>query len=163
MGKRDLFPFVPRHLAKRGFPFGAWNPEIFDKWFDDVFDDDRFHALKAQFGKMGDVMVPVDFHESDSEFVLTAEIPGVDAKDLDIEFRDGLLTIKGEKKTETKDEKKGLYHSEISYGSVMRTIAVPDHADIDNAKADFKDGVLTMKMPKKEALVEGAKKIAINA
>lgn len=105
----------------------------------------------------------VEIAETPDEFTVTAELPGMIAKDVTADFEDGMLTIKGEK-TETKTEKdKKYYVWERSYGSFERSFSFPAGVDQDKIKASFENGVLTVSLPKtKEAKVSG-KKIAITA
>ena len=94
----------------------------------------------------------VDITDSDEEFLVSAEIPGIDPKDIDLSVERGRLVIKGEKRQEKQDEKEGRFYSECSYGSFQRSIALPDGVKEDGAKADFKNGVLTVRFSKDEAL-----------
>jgi|APTNR8051073442_1049403.scaffolds.fasta_scaffold02514_3 HSP20 family protein len=132
-----------------------------ERALEDLFDDFKISDLKEHLGKNADVRVLVDFKEDAKSYNLIAEVPGIDAKDLEVEFKDGFLTLKGEKKTEKKEEKEGYFHQECSYGSVSRTISIPDDADVDSAVAEMKHGVLTLKIPKKEAVAPNVKKIEI--
>jgi HSP20 family protein len=92
----------------------------------------------------------VDIYETDQQLVLKAELPGIDPKDVDIRVEDGTLYLKGERKHE-KDVKEGNYHRvERSYGSFTRTFALPNSVNLENIKADYKDGVLTLTMAKRE-------------
>jgi HSP20 family protein len=92
----------------------------------------------------------VDIYETDQQLVLKAELPGIDPKDVDIRVEDGTLYLKGERKYE-KDVKEGNYHRvERSYGSFTRTFSLPNSVNLDNIKADYKDGVLTLTLAKRE-------------
>jgi HSP20 family protein len=92
----------------------------------------------------------VDVYETDHDLVLKAELPGIDPKDVDIRVEDGTLYLKGERKQES-DVKEGNYHRvERSYGSFTRTFTLPNSVNLDDIKADYKDGVLTLKMAKRE-------------
>jgi HSP20 family protein len=111
---------------------------------------------------MGAMAPSIDVSETDNEIKVEAELPGVDEKDVEVVVSDNMLTIKGEKKSE-KDEKKKDYHLvERSYGSFARQIALPFAAEPDKAKATFKDGVLTISVPKPPEVAAKAKKIAIS-
>jgi HSP20 family protein len=105
----------------------------------------------------------VEIAESADEFTVTAELPGLVAKDVSADFEDGVLTIKGEK-SETKTEKEKKYYVwERSYGSFERSFTFPTSVEQDKIKASFENGVLTVTLPKtREAKVNG-KKIAITA
>jgi HSP20 family protein len=105
----------------------------------------------------------VDLEENDKEFVLTAELPGVKEKDVDVEFDQNMLTLKGEKRTEREEttEKNGRWHViERSHGQFVRSFTLPPAVDPTKAKADFKDGVLTVHLPKRKEAT--ARKIAIS-
>jgi HSP20 family protein len=103
----------------------------------------------------------VDIRENDKELVLEAELPGMDAKDINIMLRDGVLSLKGEKKSE-RDEKKETYHLvERSYGAFERSFQLPDTVNEDQIKADFEKGVLRIVMPKRPEVMKAEKKIPI--
>jgi HSP20 family protein len=106
----------------------------------------------------------VEIAETPEEFTVTAELPGLVAKDVTADFEDGMLTIKGEK-TETKTEKedKKYYVWERSYGSFERSFSFPMGVDQDKIKASFENGVLTVTLPKTKEAKASGKKIAITA
>lgn len=90
-----------------------------------------------------------DIHETDKEIVIDAELPGIDKKDVHVEVKDNVLTFSGERKYEKKEEgRKNL--SERYYGSFSRSFSLPESVDSGNVKAAFKNGVLTLTLPKKE-------------
>lgn len=91
-----------------------------------------------------------DILENDQNLVLKVELPGFDPKEVEIRVEDGTLYLKGERKFE-RDEKKENYHRvERSYGTFSRTFALPGSVDVENVKAEYKDGLLTLTLPKKE-------------
>jgi HSP20 family protein len=92
----------------------------------------------------------VDIKEEDERFVLKADIPGVDPKDIDVTMEDGVLTIKGERKHESEEEREGYKRVERSYGSFYRRFSLPDTADGERVTAKGKDGVLEVLIPKQE-------------
>lgn len=92
----------------------------------------------------------VDIKEEDERFVLKADIPGVDPKDIDVSMEDGVLTIKGERKHESEEEAEGYKRVERSYGSFYRRFSLPDTADAERVTAKGKDGVLEVFIPKQE-------------
>ncbi|MBI3596472.1 MAG: Hsp20/alpha crystallin family protein [Nitrospirae bacterium] len=92
----------------------------------------------------------IEVYEEKDDVVVKAEIPGMKKEDLDINISGSLLTIKGEKKQEEEVKKKGYYYSERSYGSFVRTIDLPKEVQVDKAYANFKDGVLEVRLPKTE-------------
>jgi HSP20 family protein len=92
----------------------------------------------------------VDIKEQDQQFVLKADIPGVDPKDIDITMEDGVLTIKGERKHESEEGANGYKRVERSYGTFYRRFSLPDTADADRVTAKGKHGVLEVVIPKHE-------------
>ena len=92
----------------------------------------------------------VDIREEDNRYVIHADIPGVEAKDIDITMEDGILTIKGERKDETTEERNGYKRVERVRGTFYRRFSLPDTADADRIEARSKDGVLEIVLPKHE-------------
>ena len=105
----------------------------------------------------------VDIAESDKAYEITAELPGMDEKNIEVKFADGVVTIKGEKKDEKEEKKKDYYLSERSYGSFQRSFQVPDDVDTDKIEATFTKGVLTVALPKSAEAQKAAKKIDVKA
>jgi len=102
----------------------------------------------------------VDVVEDDKEIRVSAELPGMDADDVDISIAQGLLTISGEKREEKEDRGKNYYRMERSYGSFRRAIPLPVEVDENKAEAIFKKGVLTITLPK-TAESQAKKRISI--
>jgi Molecular chaperone (small heat shock protein) len=100
-------------------------------------------------GKTGAFQPRIDVSETDKEVRITAELPGLDEKDIEVTMANNMLTIKGEKKVEKEEEDGDYYHSECSYGYFDRTIELPQGIDAANGKAKFKRGVLKVTIPKK--------------
>lgn len=92
----------------------------------------------------------VDISENDDNVEVRCDLPGVNKDDIDISVSDNLLTIKGEKKDEKEEKEDAYYRHESWSGSFQRTVALPDSADPDKAKAEMKDGILKLTMPKRE-------------
>jgi len=92
----------------------------------------------------------VDIKEEDECFVLKADVPGVDPKDIDVTMDDGVLTIKGERRHESEEDANGYKRVERSYGSFYRRFSLPDTANADAVTAKGKDGVLEIFIPKQE-------------
>lgn len=103
----------------------------------------------------------VDIAGSDKEYSITAELPGIEEKDITLELQGDALVIKAEKRQETKKEDKGYYRVERSYGSFQRVLAVPEDADTEQIKAKYDKGVLHVTLPRKETVESSAKRIAI--
>lgn len=106
-----------------------------------------------------DVMPRVDVIETDKSIEVTAELPGLEEKDVDIDFTDDVLTIKGEKKSEKEETEKNRYISERSYGAFLRSIQLPSGIDPAKIEASIDKGILTVKVPKPAPTV--TKKIEI--
>ena len=92
----------------------------------------------------------LEVEEDENEVRVRAEIPGVKREDLHVDFHDGILTLRGEKKDEHEGKGGGRHWSERSYGSFVRSVSVPDHVDAEKIAAAYKDGILTLNMPKTE-------------
>lgn len=92
----------------------------------------------------------VDVHEDEESLVLHAELPGVKREDIDIQVDGNVLTLKGERKLATGDEKRRYHRVERSYGSFVRQWQLPTNIDATKVDASFAEGVLTLKLPKKE-------------
>lgn len=91
----------------------------------------------------------VDVSETDEEVIVKADLPGVKPEEIEINLVDNVLTIKGEKKRETEEKKENYYRVERYYGSFMRAIQLPSEVDGEKVKAQYKDGVLKVTLPKK--------------
>ena len=90
---------------------------------------------------------PIEVSEKDGQLTICAELPGLNKDDVKVELTREGLTISGERKREQEDRREGLYRSERSYGAFMRTIPMPDDAHVEQAKATFDNGVLTVSVP----------------
>jgi HSP20 family protein len=102
--------------------------------------------------RLGSWMPQVDVNETAKEIRVTAELPGMEEKDLEVSLVEGALTIKGEKSEEHEEEKGDVHRSERQYGMFERTIPLPSEVDVEQVKASFKKGVLKITLPKtKEA------------
>jgi len=108
-----------------------------------------------------DMFPALDMSEDDKQVVVTAELPGMDPKDVDISIDKGVLTLKGEKKFEEEEKKENYHRIERSYGSFRRSVSLPTEVAEDKVKARFKDGVLKITLPKSEQTA--AKKIQIES
>lgn len=103
-----------------------------------------------------------DLSETDEGFELQIDLPGLQKKDIHVEVADGLLTVAGERSDEREDKRRGYYLSERSYGSVRRSFRIPDTIKLDDVKAAFENGVLTLTMPKTEEAQKNARQIEID-
>ena len=105
----------------------------------------------------------VDIYETENELVLKADLPDVDLKDIDVRVENQTLRISGERKFEQENTGKGYHRIERSYGSFMRSFAVPNSFDTEKIAADFKNGVLSVTLPKKEAAKPRQVKVEVKA
>jgi HSP20 family protein len=99
----------------------------------------------------GDWAPPVDILETDRELTIKAELPGIEAKDVSISLDNNVLTIKGERKTEKEISHENYHRMERAYGSFYRSFSIPAFVDVENAKAEFRNGLLTITLPKKDS------------
>jgi HSP20 family protein len=91
----------------------------------------------------------VDIYETENEVVLTAEVPGVDEKDIEIKVEDNTLTLRGERKFEKETKEENFHRIERAYGSFFRSFSLPTYVDHDKIEAEHENGVLKIRMPKK--------------
>jgi len=156
----------------------SWLPRL---WGEGQEPRDPFTAMRRQMEEMFDdlpgfgrfsksttngILTPrMDVSETDKELRITAELPGVEQKDISVTLTGDVLTIKGEKRTESETksaDKEPTYHRiERSYGSFQRTMSVPYDIDLANVDAKFKDGLLTVTLPKPAEVQKMAKQIEI--
>jgi HSP20 family protein len=92
----------------------------------------------------------MDLVEEDEHYVLSADLPGVDEKDVKVELEDGVLTISGERKSEYEDRKEGYHRIERASGSFSRSLTLPEGIDPESVEANFENGVLAVRIPKPE-------------
>jgi HSP20 family protein len=93
----------------------------------------------------------VDIVETENALVLNADIPGVELSDIEVHVENQTLTVKGERKFEQQEQAKGYHRIERSYGTFVRSFALPETVDTDKVGAEYKNGVLSITLPKKEA------------
>ena len=130
---------------------------MYDRWFENFFSRNWLQPFRREWPSWSEMSIPaesrmpkVDVIDRDDEVVVRAEIPGVVKENLEVNVSDNVLTIKAETKREKKEEKGDYYRCEISRGSFARTLSLPHYVDHEKAKANFKDGVLELTLPKLE-------------
>lgn len=134
-----------------------------DNLLDDFFHGFTLEPFRFEGTSEKKAFIPkLNVAETDKELEVTAELPGLEEKDVDLSISQDLLTITGEKKEEIKDEKKNYYRYECNYGSFQRSVPIPSDVDTDKAEATFKKGVLKVVIPKTGEL-KGTKKINIKS
>ena len=165
---------VPVKTEKSDRPV-EWRPfEGLRREIDRLFEDFQWGSFRSPFGRSLFDVEPfwrgeiswgkapaVDVVEKEKAYEIAAELPGLAESDIDVKFSDGVLSIKGEKKEEKEEKKKDSYLSERRYGSFQRSFRVPDGIDTDKIAANFKNGVLTVTLPKTPEAVKSEKKIPI--
>ena len=104
----------------------------------------------------------VDIFETENELVLKADVPEVELKDIDIRLENGTLSLKGERKFENEEKKKGFHRVERSYGSFARYFTLPDSVDPEHVAAEYNNGVLTVTLPKKEMAKPRSIQVKVN-
>lgn len=119
--------------------------------------------LWRQLPSVGLAQPAVDYTEDDKAFHITAELPGMSEKDIEVSVSGDTLTIKGEKRSEKEEKAKNYYLSERSYGSFQRSFSLPDGVDRNKIEASFASGVLTLSLPKTAEAVQQQKKIEVKA
>jgi HSP20 family protein len=129
--------------------------------------ENLWHALEqptlSSWGRAFAAGLPrVDVHEDDKALEVVAELPGMERKDVDISMTDGFLTIRGNKKIEREEEDEGYVLRERSFGQVERVVPLPEGLDLNSAKAKFRNGALTITIPKAERSRREAKRIPVN-
>jgi HSP20 family protein len=162
---------------ERGPALEAWRPleklrrevdrlfEDFDRGFwlsplrRSAFDIEPFWRRELAWG----AAPAVDIVEKEKAYEVTAELPGMDEKSIEVKLANGGLTIRGEKKEEKEEKRKDYYLHERHYGSFERRFRVPEGVDIDKIEASFKKGVLTIILPKRPEAQKPEKKIEVKA
>ncbi len=104
----------------------------------------------------------VDVYESGDDIVVKAEIPGIDRDDVAVEVKDGILTLRGERKFEKEEKEENYHRIERSYGTFVRSFALPSSVDTEKVEASLKDGVLEVKLSKKELAKPRKVKVTVN-
>ena len=127
---------------------------MMQEWLRDPFAG--FSQLDRWFGDFSpSVFQPrVDVVDDGDALRITAELPGMDREDVQVQIEDEALVLRGEKKLESRSEEKGCYRIERAFGSFQRVIPLPDGTDVDRAEAKFEKGVLTLRIPKSAAAEE---------
>ncbi len=144
----SAYPFLPlqRDMNQLFEDFsrglGMWRPRIAETFFGD------FHAK-------------VELKDNDNELIVSAELPGVDMKDIELTLSPDSLTIKGEKREEVEEKEKGFYHCERNYGYFQRVLPLPCQIDKDSVEATFKNGVLKVVILKSKESIKDTKKVEI--
>lgn len=149
-------------MNHRNLPARGQDKDIFFRDFDRflpsrllrMFGDDELEGLAGW-------KPAVDVKENDKEYVITADIPGVEPNDVDVRLEGNTLTVSGERKTEERDDRNGYRRVERFEGSFYRALTLPDASDTEQVEASAKDGVITIRIPKSAG--RQAKRIKISS
>ncbi len=139
-------------------PLIRWQPlkefdlmrQQMNRLFDDLTHGDESLSQLAGSDRV-DWIPAIELTETDTDLMLKAEVPGVAAKDLDVQVSENAVSIVGTHHEERKTEEKGIVRSELRYGEFQRTIPLPVGVKNDQVQAEFKDGMLTLTLPKVES------------
>src|SRR5688572_9687688 len=121
-----------------------------NRLFDDSFRSRQGQGEGEDWALGGSWAPVVDIYEKDGNIVLKAELPGVDPKDVDVRVENNLLTLRGERKFDNEVKRENYHRVERAYGTLSRSFTLPNVVDTQNIKAEYKDGVLRMTLPKRE-------------
>ena len=161
-------PSEPALAGEVWRPFETLRKEV-DRLFDDFGDDfwrrpfRSLAGLERSWAQKFVAAPPADVVETDKAYEITAELPGIDQKNIEVNVANGGITIRGEKKQETEEKNKDYYVSERRYGSFERYFSLPEGVDADKIEATFKNGVLKVTLPKTAEAQKPAKRIEVKA
>jgi len=137
--------------------------EEMNQLFEDFFSSSpmTMSPFSEETSLAGDFVPSMDIKESEREITVSAELPGMEAEDIDISITGNTLTITGEKKSEIEEKSERYYRSERSYGSFRRSIPLPDSVQEEKIEATYQQGVLKVSLPKEPGSEKGTKRIEI--
>ena len=154
-----------RHIPVSETSLIRREPELlsgFERGIGSLFDQVFGPSLVTYLPETRGVFSPrIDIKETKKDFKIVSELPGLDQKDIEVSVHDGLLTVSGEKREEKEETEGDYHHVERSFGCFSRSISLPDSVDTDKVKSVFKNGVLTVTLPKNEKAIKEPKKIPI--
>lgn len=164
MANRDLTPWS-RGGGLTPFgrdPFLSFRREM-DRLFDDFFTpSSETRSFAAPGAAAASAIQPsIDVDETEQAYTVTAELPGIAEQDVELNLADNALTISGEKRSERNEDQGGRRYSERSFGRFSRTIPFPTEVDADRVEAAYRNGVLTITLPKNEKAKDKTRKIEI--
>jgi HSP20 family protein len=148
----------PLNLRRESGFFSDFDRRM-DRIFDEVFGSSLVSYVTPE--TRGIFSPRMDIRESSNDIKITAEMPGIDREDIDVSVHNGILTISGEKKVEKDEKGTDYHHVERSYGCFSRNISVPETVETDKVEAMYKNGVLTVTLPKAGKAIEQSKKITV--
>jgi HSP20 family protein len=126
-----------------------------------LFNDTLFSSDRSDDDMVMGLWFPsVDMFDKDDKVVIKAELPGLEKKDINLEVKNGVLTLRGERKYDNEVKEENFHRRELSYGKFIRSFTLPAEVDPDKITAEFKNGLLTVEVPKSEA--HKPKQITVN-
>lgn len=142
------------NLIRRNHHHETWQPfDLLKDLQEDMnrlFSDTLLERMERGDGKSSTFAPQMDLHEEGNNYIVTADLPGIQKENVDVSFVDNILTIKGDRKGETEKKEKNYYHAERWMGTFQRALKFPVEIDPSKVKATFKDGVLELVVPKSE-------------
>lgn len=165
MANRELTPWRTPSMQTFGRdPFATFRREM-DRLFDDFFAPAEARsfspAAQGQAQAQGMIMPSVDVHETDQAYTVTAELPGIDQKDIELSLDDNVLTLRGEKRSERHEEDGGRRYSERSFGRFERSIPFAAEVDADRVEATCENGLLKITLPKNANARDKSRRIEV--
>jgi HSP20 family protein len=150
---RDLLPSTSRWAERALAPFEDME-HMFDRFRRELYAPDIFRSVEGFAPR-------IEVKDTDKNILVSAEIPGMNEKDINVTLRENNLIIEGEKRSEKRKEEKGYYRSEFNYGSFYRSIPLHAEVDADKVEATYKNGILEVTLNKLEGSKQTAKRIEI--
>lgn len=158
---------VTRNAATYPLPLARFHEE-FDQLFENMLQGFPFVPSSSLFPALsqgaaaGWLKPSVDIAATEKEYTITAELPGVDEKEINVELKGDTLIIRGQKEHKKEEKRRDYYCVERSYGTFQRQLSLPEDADADGIQAACKNGILTLTLPRR-ASASDAKRITVNA
>lgn len=153
---------VPRNGKRESRERGVSNLPRFSSWFDNFFDNEVGTGFLSNFNT-GITLPAVNIKEDAEKFTLEIAVPGMKKSDFNVDVDNKVLSISTETRTETNEHEENYTRREFGYSSFKRTFTLPESVNSDHIKAEYKDGILSVKLPKKEEAKEKpAKRIEIS-
>jgi HSP20 family protein len=165
MALRELVPWrwgaLARQREREETPLASLHGEI-DRLFEDFWRGFGGPLTSPESRwQLGEALPRIDETEDEEGYHITAELPGLEEKDVEVTLAEGVLTIRGEKKEEAEETKKDYFRRERTFGAFRRSLTVPSEVDAERITAKMKNGVLAVDLPKRPEAKKKAKRIAI--
>lgn len=131
-----------------------------NRMFDEFLGDTSVPAFRS-WRSSNEAFPAMDLIENEKYYKIRAELPGMDPDDIEVSVTNGFLTVKGGKEEEKEEEEENFLRRESSYGAFQRTLSLPEAADMDRADAIYRNGILTVEVPKKAEALQKPKKLSV--